>query len=183
MVAMSIFGLLLTGLLTLHLFGLRQDQLVQSKLGATDQSRRVFGALLAEVRGAKLVMVGNGTQTSFTKIPVGSPQQGTALQIHASTDTNTFIRYFFDISDGELRRMTNGMVDSKLIADHLNLTNTACFWAEDFKGTVINDATHNYVIRTRLEFYQYQYPLTKVGPGYLYDYYKLDFRATRRLPD
>lgn len=183
MIAMSIFSLLVLGLIGLHMFGLRQDQLVESKLGATDQSRRAFGMMLAEVRGAKIVRIGNGTENSFTAIAAGRPQQGTALQIHPSTDTNVFIRYYFDTDMDQLRRVTSDVQGDKLIAEHLDLTNNLCFWAEDFKGAVVTDLTHNFVVRTRLEFVQYQFPLTKVGPGYLYDYYKLDFRATRRLPD
>lgn len=181
MVATGLFSFTVLGLLSLHLFGLKQNQLVESKLGASDQSRRAFGKLLSEVRGSKILRVGNGTLTSFTAIPNGTPQTGTALQLSLTTDTNSFIRYYYVSNASELRRMASGSSSYKVIADHL--TNSLLFYAEDYRGTNLLDGTHSYTIHTILQFYQYQYPLTKVGPGYLFDYYKLDFRATRRAHD
>ncbi len=181
MVAMSVFSLAVVGLISLHMFGLRQDQLVQSKLGASDQSRRALNKLLTEIRGAKILTVGNGAAASFTPIAYGNAQQGTALQISPTTDTNNYVRYFFDSSKSELRRITSGGATASIVADHL--TNSMFFQAEDYRGNVLTDGTHSYVIRTVLQFYQYQYPLTKVGPGYLYDYYKLEFKAARRAHD
>ena len=57
------------------------------------------------------------------------------------------------------------------------------FRAEDHLGNTLVDGTSSYTIRTMMQFYQFQYPLTRVGPGYLYDYYKLEFKATRRATD
>ena len=34
-----------------------------------------------------------------------------------------------------------------------------------------------------MEFCQYQYPLTKVGPGYFYDSYKSEFKLSSHVPD
>lgn len=181
MVSMGIFSFMLLGLVALHLFGLRQDQLVQSKLGASDQSRRAFSQLLSDIRGAKLIRVGNGNASTFTAIPYDELQRGTAIQLNLTTDTNSYIRYYYDTPTGELRRKKTGISGYDVIATHL--TNDLFFQAEDYRGNVLYDGSHNYVIRTVLQFYQYQYPLTKVGPGYLYDYYKLEFKCTRRASD
>lgn len=181
LVGIGVFSVMVVGLLSLHMFGLRQDQLVQSKLGASDQSRRAFSKLLSEVRGSKVIRVGNGTQNSFSVIPNGNPQRGTGLQLSLTTATNNYIRYYYDTNSAELRRMESGVSGYKVIADHL--TNSLLFYAEDYRGSNLYDGTHSYAIHTILQFYQYQYPLTKVGPGYLFDYYKLDFRATRRAHD
>lgn len=177
----ALFSLIIMGTLTVHLFGLRENQLVESKLGASDQSRRAFGKLLTDIRGAKMLAVGNGTASSFTAIPYGTAQQGTAVQMSPTTDTNYYIRYYYDTNRNELRRRTSDSTTYKVIADHL--TNSLIFWAEDYRGTTLVDGTHSYAVRTVLQFYQYQYPLTRVGPGFLYDYYKLEFRATRRAHD
>lgn len=181
MVAMGIFSISVIGLVTLHLFGLRQDQLVQSKLGASDQSRRALSQMLTDIRSAKILTVGNGTISSFTAIPYGTAQQGTALQISFTTATNNYIRYYFQTNGAQLRRMESGVSGYEVIAD--KLTNSMFFRAEDFQGTVLTDGAHSYVIRTVLQFYQYQYPLTRVGAGYLYDYYKLEFKCSRRAKD
>lgn len=52
MISMSIFSIATLGLISLHLFGQRHDQLVLSKLGASDQSRRAFDRLTEDIRAA-----------------------------------------------------------------------------------------------------------------------------------
>lgn len=181
MITMMIFGFVTVGLLQFHLFGLRQDQLVQSKLGASDQSRGAFGKLTSEIRSAKILRVGDGSDSAFTPIPFGTNQQGTALQISFTTDTNSYVRYCFETNSSELRRYQSGITGYTRIAQFL--TNTMFFRAEDHLGNTLVDGTSSYTIRTMMQFYQFQYPLTRVGPGYLYDYYKLEFKATRRATD
>ncbi len=64
-----------------------------------------------------------------------------------------------------------------------NLTNRMFFRAEDYLGNIKTDLSYKYVVHIVMEFYQYQYPLTKVGPGYYYDYYKMEFKITPHCPD
>jgi prepilin-type N-terminal cleavage/methylation domain-containing protein len=181
MVAMSIFSLVSLGLVYTNLFALRQDELANSKLGASDSSRRGFSLLADDVRAAKIWQLGNGNLTTFTPIANGTAQQGTALKISLTVDTNSYILYYFDTTKGELRRRKSGETGSKLIAQ--NLTNTMYFREEDYKGVLQTDLSHKDVIYLLLDFYQYQYPLTKVGPGYFYDRYKMEFRLTSHVPD
>jgi prepilin-type N-terminal cleavage/methylation domain-containing protein len=181
MITMTIFGFVTVGLMWLHLFGLKQDQLVQSKLGASDQSRGAFSKMTSEIRSAKILRVGNVSGTNFAPVPFGTNQQGTALQISFTTDTNSYVRYYFVTNASELRRIQTGVAGYDVVAQFL--TNSVSFRAEDHLGNVLTDGTHSYTIRTVMQFYQYMYPLTRVGPGYLYDYYKLEFKATRRAHD
>lgn len=182
MVTMGIFSMVVLGLVQFHLLGLKQDQLVQSKLGASDQSRASLSRMTGEIRSAKLLRVGHkGSDNGFAPIGYGTNQQGTALQMSFTTDTNSFIRYYYDANANELRRKQSGVNGHTVVASHL--TNTMFFRAEDHLGNVVVDGTHSYTIRVLLEFYQYQYPLTQVGPGNYYDYYKLEFKATRRAHD
>jgi prepilin-type N-terminal cleavage/methylation domain-containing protein len=181
MVAMSVFSLVSIGLVYTHLFALRQDELANSKLGASDSSRRGFSMLADDVRAAKMWQVGNGNQTTFTPIPDGTAQQGTALKINLTTDTNSYILYYFNTTQGELRRRKSGVTGSKLIAQ--SLTNSMYFREENFRGDLQTDLSHKDVINVVMDFYQYQYPLTRVGPGYFYDRYTMQFRLTSHVPD
>jgi type II secretory pathway pseudopilin PulG len=181
MMTMAVFSLVAVGLIQFHLFGLTQDSLVQSKLGASDQARTALARLSSEIRSAKILRVGSGNGTNFTPIGYGTNQQGTALQICFTTDTNDYVRYFFDTAQSELRRAEAGVAGSTLVAEYL--TNSLFFRAEDYLGNVLVDGSHSYTIRVMLQFYQYKYPLTTVGPGNYYDYYKLEFKATRRAHD
>ena len=42
MISMSILGLVVAGFIALQLFGMKQNQIVESKLGANDQSRKLL---------------------------------------------------------------------------------------------------------------------------------------------
>jgi hypothetical protein len=181
MISMAIFILGIIGVFYINLFGLRQDELVNSKLGASDQSRRGFDLLCTDIRSAKIWQVGNGNLSSFTAIANGTAQQGTALKLNLSTDTNTYILYYFDTNACKLLRGHSGVSGSKVIAQYL--TNTMYFRAENYHGDIQTDLTHKGVINVKMQFCQYQYPLTKVGPGYYYDFYKQEFRLTPHVPD
>lgn len=186
MVAMSVFSLVMIGLTYTHIYGLRLDQLVQSKLGASDQSRRGYIQLCNDIRTAKGWAIGNGTSTSFTPINSGSQQKGNALKLYPTTrtnfviNTNIFIIYRFNTNAGELWRGENNS-PLQLVAQ--DLTNNMFFQAENYRGDIQTTPTYRATIRTRLEFAQYQYPLTRVGNGCLYDYYKMEFCVTSHAPD
>lgn len=190
MVAMAVFSLASIGMLYTHLFCLRQDSLVNSKLGASDQSRRSFDLMTRDIRSAKVWEVGtvNGSGGSFTPINEGNAQQGNALWMSytATTNHNVGVIYFFNTNSmatdgGKLYRYKLSPASSTLIAQ--DLTNHMYFRAENYRGETQTNRTHKGVIKVWMEFAQYQYPLTKVGPGYFYDYYKMEFKLTSHVPD
>ena len=185
MISLSIFSLVTIGMITLLMFGQRYDQLVQSKLGASDESRRGFNDLTEDIRSAKIWQIGNGSASTFTAIANGTAQQGNALKLNLTVDTNAFIVYYFDTSAHKLLRRHSGDIGPTVIAQDLtNITaNSMTFRAENYKGVAQTDLTHKGVINALLEFAQYQYPLTKVGPGLKYDYYKIEIKATPHVPD
>jgi len=185
MISLSLFSLATIAMITLMMFGQRYDQLVQSKLGASDESRRGFNVLTEDIRAAKIWQIGNGSDTAFTGIADGDVQQGNAVKLSLTVDTNSFIVYYFDTNAHELLRRHSGDLAPTLIAQDLtNITaNSMTFRAENYKGEAQTDLSHKGVIIALLEFAQYQYPLTKVGPGLKYDYYKIELKATPHVPD
>src|ERR1700761_1777192 len=86
MCSVAIFALLIAGLISVNLFGLRQDELVNSALGANDQSRLNFNLMLDEIRSSKNIQIGHGDYTTFTALTNGVAQQGETLQIIPSTN-------------------------------------------------------------------------------------------------
>lgn len=186
MVTMTVGMLMLAGLITTMVFIMRQDQLVESKLGANDQSRRAFDQMTMDIRKSKIFNVGEGNQTTFVADASGTAQDGNALKLHFSTDTNNYVVYYFTtstvsgVTSVSLRRRTNTSSYTVVAGD---LTNGPTFREEDHLGQLRTNALYKYVIRVKLEFRQYQYPLTQVGPGFLYDYYKLEFRVSPHCPD
>jgi Tfp pilus assembly protein PilW len=181
MVAMSVFSLAMIGMVYSHMYGLKMNELVQSKLGASDMSRRGFNVLVKDIRSAKVWAIGNGNATQFTAIANGLQQQGTAIRLQNTTDTNSYTIYYFDTSNAQLLRRGSGTTGSTLIASYL--TNAMYFRAELPTGQTMTNLSYKGVINCNMEFAQFQYPLTKVGTGNLYDYYRLSFKATPHVPD
>jgi Tfp pilus assembly protein PilW len=192
MFASAILLLVIAAVLSAQLMGMRLTQLVESKAGASDSSRKILSQLPADIRSAKRWNIGNlSASTNFTSLADGSAQSGTALQLFPTTNFSTpYILYYFDLSDtnnsnGRLMRTVNTNWNPVVLAS--NLINTLYFIAEDYTGkTATNQGSssaYKNVIHTTLQYCQFQYPLTQVGSNQLYDYYKMDFKATPHLPE
>jgi hypothetical protein len=181
MVASAVFGLMVIGLVYCQMFGLRQDQLVNSKIGSAELARLSFNDMANSIRSAKIWQIGNGNLSSFTGIPQGTNQQGNALKLSMTTDTNQYYLYYFDTAARKLYRGHSGSTAKTCLAS--SLTNTMYFQAQDYRGVVQTDLSHKDVIVAVMQFCQYQYPITKVGPGNYYDYYKVELRLTPHTPD
>jgi hypothetical protein len=185
MTTMGVFGLVIMALLYAHIFGLKQDQLVESKLGASDQARRSFEQILRDVRSA------NYSGGTFTVVSNGILQQGNSVRIFLTTDTAISVIYYFDTNStpgtNTLKRIRTGDASATLLADHLTnyYGGPLLFYSEDHLGNVISDIQNKRVVHFTLGFLQYQYPLTRVGSGsnYLYDFYKMEFRVTPHVSD
>ena len=74
--------------------------------------------------------------------------------------------------------MTSSNSQVQVLAPYL--TNQIAFIAEDFAGNTLTNDQNNRVIRMELDFYQWEFPVARVGVGAYYDYYHLQTRMTRR---
>ena len=158
LIAMAIFVLVVGGILTAHIFGLRMFQLNEKKLNTTEWSRDTFGKFADEVRSAHDLMIGNYTN-GFEGLLDNEPQQGNALLIYPTTSTNKYIIYYVGdnpsvIGDTIFQRITE-QNNSTVILAHF-LTNTMVFSGKSFAGDLLNSTTSgtNSVIHLTLEFYQ-----------------------------
>jgi Tfp pilus assembly protein PilW len=177
MVATGIGMIALAGALTGHLVGMRMFQFTSTKLGGNDDARQAIARLEQDVRAAKLIKVGNGDASSFTPCGAVELQTGNAIQCYPTISTNTYVRYFRG-TDDRLRRLVSGGNSTVVLANFI--TNSIVFTAEDFKGTIATNTDNNRVIGLTLQFYQIQYPVIKVGPKQMYDFYQVRTRLTRR---
>lgn len=180
MVTMGVFSFVVIAFVYVNLFGIKQDELAESKLGASDSARRGFNKLALDVRSAKIYQIGNFNGTTFTNIADGNAQIGNAMLLNLTTNLNSCILYYFKTNECQLWRTSN-VTPSTMVVQYL--TNSMYFSCEDYAGNVRNTRTHKGVINVMLQFAQYQYPLTKVGSNYLYDYYKMQFKLTPHVPD
>lgn len=178
MVTMAVFSLVVVALVYTSMFCLRLDELANSKVGASDSARRGFDMLSGDIRSAKMWYIGSGSQSSFAPCGNATNQIGNALRVHYTRDTNSYVIYYFDTNQCALYRYTNGMSTSKLVVNGLTNSsgNSMSFQAQKYDGTTLSDLQFKYVIVSTLEFCQYQYPLTKVGPNYFYNYYRMQLK-------
>lgn len=209
MTTSGLFTLVVAGLLAVNMFGLKQDELLNSQIGASDQTRENFNLMLEEIRSGKQVLIGTGASTNFVPITnAGVAQQGDTIEIWPSTNIDGVVFYYFytnsALTNGNwlvrvsIQTNTNGTVTSitntvaTSISDQTNQweTNALNFSAVVLSGSnwvvLSNDpattTNYNYLVTALLQFYQYQYPLTYVGTNCLYDYYQINLQAARRAP-
>jgi len=167
-------------LFTAQLVGFRIGQLVDSKSGASE--------LVTDIRSAKMWSIGSLSGTNFTGITSGV-LQGSALQLCQTTNGSQFTIYYFitnSVNDGVLMKTSVANWNPTVVCS--NLLDDLYFTAELYNGQIQTNSINNVnnyknIIHATLDFCQFQYPLTQVGTNGLYDFYKLDIRATPHLPE
>ena len=170
--------IVMAAVISSHVFGMRLYELTKAKLGASDEARVAISKMMAEVRSAKILRIGRGNLNSFTEVSPNTAQIGSAIQIYPSTDTNSFIQYFWDESDFKLKRTVDGATLVAVVASAI--TNRQVFTCEDYAGNILMNNQNNRVLGMTLQFYQLQYPAVLIGPGNYYDFYQLRTKMTRR---
>jgi hypothetical protein len=177
-VAMAVIMLVIGGVISSHIFGLKLNEATRAKLSASDAARNAMNKLVNDVRSAKIIQVGNGTYAAFTPVTNGLPQQGSALRIYPTTNLASYVVYFRDASDSTLKRAETAAPTPKKVAEFL--TNTVVFTSENYANTILTDNQNNRVIGVNLQFYQIQYPVATIGQGGYFDYYQVRSKITRR---
>lgn len=188
LIAITVFILLLSGILSAHLFGLSMYRITETKLNATSDARQVIGKMANEIRTCSSAEVGDikditvktvvfgvtnlVTTKGFAGFLDGDKQQGSSLMIYPSTNKTRFINYFINPSDKTFRRTTSDLGSATIIAERV--TNRMAFSAQNHLGQILTKNLNNRVIHLSLEFYQ--------SPRYMQvaDYYKLETAVTRR---
>jgi hypothetical protein len=192
MIAVAVMLVVIGGVLSANFLGMREDQLMESKAGANDMSRRTIGQMLYDIRSAKGFDIGNLSGTNFITITNGTLQGGAvklymiSMMTNQVIDPNRYILYYFDSSqasnlDGVLWKMNSTNGQSSVVAS--NLIPPLNFTAEDYSGTTQSVRSYKNVIHTKLQFSQFLYPVTSVGSNGLYNSYSLDCRASLHIPD
>jgi hypothetical protein len=145
MTGTAIFLMVSGGVLVGHLFGMR---LLEVNGPRTEQtSNRALGGLVADIRSAKLLLIGNGTAASFRSVDINTTQAGNAIQAYPSTDTNVFIRYFWDA--GDLKRSLSGGPETSVVH---SISNSLVFTAEDYAGNVLTNFQNNSLVGVNFQF-------------------------------
>lgn len=175
LIAMTVFLMLLGGIVFAHLFGLTMFRITETKLNATAEARQLIGTMANEIRTCQSTEIGNVNSGVFVALLDGETQQGGALLIYPTTNSTDFIIYFANSFDQTFRRTTSDPDSATILAE--SITNSMVFRAQDHLGKVLTNNQNNRVIHLNLEFYQ--------APSYMQvaNYYKLETAVTRRVVD
>jgi prepilin-type N-terminal cleavage/methylation domain-containing protein len=173
LIAMTVFLFVVGGIISANLFGLRMFQITETKLNVTQWSRETIEKITGEIHACNsLAILTVDTNGNSAGLLDGEPQQGNALQIYPTANTNNYIIYFVNSADQTFRRTTDQTGTAVILAD--SVTNTLPFSARDFSGNMLTNSQNNQVIHLTLEFHQ---PARFMQGA---DYYKLETSMTRR---
>ena len=150
LVAMGIFTLVVTGIVVSQIGGMKLLNQVETGLRAIEDTQKALNRIVPEVQSAKYVLIGTGTSNTFTSAASGALQQGNAIQLITSTNTNSYIRYYRDTKDSFLKRTTNGTTLLNVVTNAA--TNTIIFYAENYAGTILTNQSSAFILGMQLNF-------------------------------
>lgn len=178
MVSMTIFSLVIGGMIAGHIFGLKVFQLTRSNLGAADAGQMLSARLGADIRAAKAIKLGRGDQKHFTELLPQEIQQGNAIQIYASGDTNEYLRYFVSEADRKLMAISSDGTQNRTLAE--GLLNQSVFLAEDAAGRTLTNRQGSYVLAVNLQYSKVPGSDAPVGKGQYYDTFRWQMKFALR---
>jgi type II secretory pathway pseudopilin PulG len=195
-ITVGVFLFIFVGVMVaVQIFGLRIYTLAATKLVATAGGRQAMNQIRDQIRGGKMVYVGNcssAVSSSFNLI-TNAPQQGNALIIYPTTNTTSYSVYYLDFNPNPLIPYTNRLIQfnvsnsvttyTKMLAKYV--TNQIVFDMEDWQTHIVTSEQsldNRLLVRVTMQFSQWEYPLAFVGGVGLnaYDYYQLRTRVFRR---
>ena len=169
LISITVFSLLVIGIVFANLYGLSMFRITETTLNATDDARKTIGKMADEIRTCKDSWVGNVKTGAFMAQLDGEIQQGTSLLISNKAD---YVMYFVNPSDQTFRRTTSTPGSAIVIAE--SITNAVVFSVRDHLGNVLTNNQNNRVIHLNLQFYQAKRHMQVA------DYYQLETSVTRR---
>ncbi len=178
MVSMTIFTMVIAGMIAGHVFGLKVFQLTRSNLGAADSGQMLNTLLGTDVRAAQTVKIGRGDERSFQELSPQEVQQGNAIQLYASTDTNDFIRYYVSEADKKLVAISSDGSRNRIVSEGLLGPNV--FLAEDATGRTLTNRQSSFVLAVNLQYSKVPGSDAPVGKGKYYDAFRWQMKFALR---
>jgi type II secretory pathway pseudopilin PulG len=197
-ITVGVFLFIFTGVMVaVQIFGLRIYTLAATKLVATAGGRQALNQIRDQIRGGKMVYVGNCSSpinSSFALIGTTNAQAGNALIIYPTTNLTWYTVYYLDFNSNPSIPYTNQLIQfnvsnsvttyTKTLAKYV--TNQIVFDMEDWQTHIVTNEQsldNRLLVRVTMQFLQWEYPIAKVGPANgwnAYDYYQLRTRVFRR---
>lgn len=198
--AAAIYLVIFVGLLVgVQIFALRVYALASTKLTATQASRKALNQIRDDIRSGKGVQVGNTDNLGdFTSYGGTNAAQGNALQVFWTTNFNgpPYSLYYIQ-TNTMYGSPSNNLVWISVTSNSVTtfatnmfklatyMTNYGdVFSAQDCYGnTISNSVKNNEAFAVKMQFYQWEYPLSSSNSTSMSDYYQLNTLVCRRSLD
>jgi hypothetical protein len=182
MVTVACMVVVVGAVLSAYIYGLKMVQFTRPKLEANDEARKTLSLLTEDIRSAHRIRLGTRSAGGFKELPAFSLQKASGIRVHPTTNTNSFVIYYWDQTSQALMRTTNSSA-GVVVAN--SVTNDDVFTGEDWRGNPYTDHNSSLVVGVKLQFYQTPFPKA-AGPqtngvqGGLFDFYQLRTKINKR---
>jgi Tfp pilus assembly protein PilW len=186
MIASATLVLVFGAIIAVNLWGLAMTQRSEIWLFASDDARHTMGLLHEDVRTANIIYVGSGNMGGFTNAASTNVQAGNALKLYASTNTNSWVLYYYDPVACTLYRTNwdgTSVGDYRIVSANPITNDNNIFTMQDYLGNVLqsNTTTPYSLIAVYLSFTKLQNPQIIIQPGSPVDFYQLNLKIAPRM--
>jgi type II secretory pathway component PulJ len=184
MVASTTLVVVLGAVIAVNLWGLAMTQRSEVWLVSSDDSRKTMGMLHEDVRTASTIYVGTGGLAGFTNAGVTNMQAGNAMMLYGSTNTNSWVLYYYDAASNMLCRTNwdgTAVGDFRIATANPITNDNYIFTMQDYLGNILSNATPYPVIAVYLSFTKLQNPQIVIEPGSPVDFYQINTRIAPRM--
>lgn len=176
MIATGILVLLVGAVILCNLWGLSMSVREQIWLGSSDDAGKALGLMYRDIRSSTSNAVGSFVAGAFVPVASTSNQVGNALMIYPSTNTSSWVCYYYNSVSNLLARTNfsgTNSGDFSLVSAN-NLTNgNYIFTFTDYLGNTIDSPQATPLIKIDLQFTKLQNPEVLIAPGSPVDFYEV----------
>jgi hypothetical protein len=176
--------LVFAAIVSVNLWGLSMNLRSQIWLNASDDTRHSMEMLHEDVRTASTIYVGSGSLSGFTNAGATNIQAGNALMVYTSTNTNSWVLYYYDSTKNTLFRTNwNGasIGGFDMVSANPITNDNYIFTMQDYLGNVLSNATPYPVVAIYLSFTKLQNPQIVIEPGSPVDFYQVNTKIAPRM--
>lgn len=149
-VTAGIFLMVVGGILSAHVFGLRMIQFVELSSQISQSDRLLLQRIGEEMATAKAFDLGSGSASGFSDLAANRLQIANALQIYPALSTTQYVRYYLSTRLDTLYRVTSESSTAEVVAD--SIINGQIFSAEDGRGNTLSNQTQGAVLSLNILF-------------------------------
>lgn len=186
MVASGILVLLVGSVILCNLWGLSMSVREQIWLGSSDDAGQALGLMFRDIRSSSSNCVGGMASGAFVPAGSNTNQVGNALMIYPSTNTSSWVLYYYNATSNLLVRTNysgSNSGDYSLVSANCLTNNNNIFTFTDYLGNVQTNPLATPAIQIDLQFTKIKNPEVLIAPGSAVDFYQVNTTiASRNRP-